>query len=289
MIYRASIVIPAHNEEHRMHSLLTTLVKLCEKESYAIFVVCNGCTDRTVEVASRYPGVEVIEIDEVGKHFALNEGDRRAGDVFPRLYCDADIDIDVGSIERLVETLTTDETIAAGPTVHFDISNCSRSVRNYYRALDSRIVSRWSDVHLSGRGLYGASREARRRFAIFPPVIADDTFFDEQFLVSERRILSDATLTLTTPKTFRELIRIEVRVVTGGREIAPYLPHLGAKSTPDATFHGVLLAKCQTLKQWSMDYRRRDFAPLVTYFAVKIISRAVVSFKKIRRHTVNWR
>ncbi len=272
-----------------MHSLLTTLVKLCEKESYAIFVVCNGCTDKTVEVASQYPGVEVIEIDDVGKHFALNEGDRRAADVFPRLYCDADIDIDVGSIERLVETLTTDEVIAAGPTVHFDVSNCSRSVRNYYRAMDSLIVSRWSDVHLSGRGLYGASREARRRFGIFPPVIADDTFFDEQFHVDERRVLRDATLTLTTPKTFPELIRIEVRVVTGGREIAPYLPHLGAKSAPDVTFRSRLLAKRRTIRQWTKDYRRRDFTPLMTYFAVKIISRVAVSFKKIRGHTVNWR
>jgi glycosyltransferase involved in cell wall biosynthesis len=288
MIYRASFVIPAHNEEHRMRSLLATLAEIREKENYAIFVVCNGCTDRTMEVASEYSGVEVIEIDDVGKHFALNEGDRRAADIFPRLYCDADIQIDVDSIKRIVDTLTTDETIVAGPTVHFDVTNCSRSVGNYYKAMNSLIVSRWSDVHLAGRGLYGASREARRRFEIFPPIIADDSFFDEQFDVTEKRILTDAMLTLTTPKTFRELLRTEVRVVTGGREIAPYLSPSGAELS-HALPHNAFLQKYQTLKQWSKDYRMRDFTPLTTYLALKISSRVVVSTKKLRGRKANWR
>ena len=51
--YRASFVIPAHNEELRMRGLLATLTEDIDDARYAIFVVCNGCTDRTRLVAHR--------------------------------------------------------------------------------------------------------------------------------------------------------------------------------------------------------------------------------------------
>jgi glycosyltransferase involved in cell wall biosynthesis len=289
MTYRASIVIPAHNEEHRMQALLTTLAEIQENAEYAIFMVCNGCTDRTAELASEYRGITVVEINDVGKHFALNEGDRLADDIFPRLYCDADVAIDVKSIERIIATLTTDQSIAAGPTVRFDLTNCTRGVVNYYRAMDSPIVSRWSDEHLAGRGLYGASRKARRHFREFPPAFSDDGYFDAQFDVSEKRILKDATITLSTPKTFRELIATEVRVVTGSKEVQAHLTPAITEAPTNANPDSALQHKFHTLQQWAKDFRRSDIVPLTTYLAVKTLSRVVLYSKKLRGRKVTWR
>jgi glycosyltransferase involved in cell wall biosynthesis len=150
---RASIIIPAHNEESRIRSLLQVLSEASRKEPYAIFVICNGCTDRTREVAEAYEGIRVVEIEEVGKHFALNEGDRLAGDIFPRLYCDADVGIDANSLTRLIEELTTDKAIAAGPNVQYGVDGCSWGVKKYYQALGTPIMVQWLDLLLMGRGL----------------------------------------------------------------------------------------------------------------------------------------
>ena len=72
---RASFIVPAYNEEFRIRGLLQTLTERSIAERCAVFVVCNGCTDRTSEVAREYVGVDVIDISARGKHHALNEGD----------------------------------------------------------------------------------------------------------------------------------------------------------------------------------------------------------------------
>jgi glycosyltransferase involved in cell wall biosynthesis len=136
----ASIVIPAHNEEHRIHGLLQSLSEASLEEQYTIFVICNGCTDRTREVAEAFERTRVVEIEDVGKHFSLNEGDRPAGDIFPRLYCDADIRTDHSSITRMVEQLTTVEPIAVDPTVRHGVEQCSRGIKKYHQALEGSVM-----------------------------------------------------------------------------------------------------------------------------------------------------
>ena len=49
-----SIVIPAHNEEAVIGRLLRSLSD--RKENDEIIVVCDGCSDRTAEIAARSPG-----------------------------------------------------------------------------------------------------------------------------------------------------------------------------------------------------------------------------------------
>ena len=123
MSSRASIVIPAHNEERRIRHLLQSLSDPSIVGLYDVYVVCNGCTDKTRQVAEEYAGITVVEIDGVGKHHALNQGDLLAGDVFPRLYCDADIQVSPSSIEALIEALTTEEIQVAGPAVHYGVQH----------------------------------------------------------------------------------------------------------------------------------------------------------------------
>jgi glycosyltransferase involved in cell wall biosynthesis len=150
---RASIVIPVHNEGHRIRSLRQSLSEAPLTEQYAVFVVCNGCTDRTREVAEGFEGIRVVEIEDVGKYFTLNEGDRLASDVYPRLYRDADIRMGLSSLTRWVDQLATDRVIAAGPTVRYGVDGCSWEIRKYYQALEIPIMTKWLDLHFVGRGI----------------------------------------------------------------------------------------------------------------------------------------
>jgi glycosyltransferase involved in cell wall biosynthesis len=290
---RASIIIPAHNEEHRIRNLLQVLSDVSLEDEYAVFVICNGCTDRTREVAETYEGIRVVEIEEVGKYFALNEGDRLAGDIFPRLYCDADVALDAASLKRMVETLTTEEAIAAGPNVRYGVDGCSWGVKKYYQALGTPIITQWSDLHLEGRGVYGASREARKHFESFPPLYNDDDFFNSRFTETEKVVVPGAVVTVWTPRTVRELVKAETRVVVGNRQFTAYMKQVQGDAGVDTSSREVvpsgLTKKFRTLRRWSRDIRRSDWIPIAVYLSVTGTSRVYLVLQTIRRRKVSWR
>jgi hypothetical protein len=238
-------------------------------------------------VAEEYPGVTVVTIDEVGKHFALNEGDRLAQDVFPRLYCDADVHIDASSVNALVQALTTSRVAVAGPRVEYGVDQSSWGIKMYCRALKSPILSEWLDVHLVGRGLYATSREARKRFDVFPPLFADDKFFDSQFRGDEKHTVSGCHVVLWVPATLRRLIRSEARVAQGNREYASFLesrhPHFESR-------HFVLrnVQRVRTLRIWAKKLRPRDMIPIATYLYVTILAYLRLDVSKARRQQVEW-
>ena len=160
----------------------------------------------------------VVEIAEVGKYLALNEGDRLAGDVYPRLYCDADIRLSPTSITALVEALTPDEVMVAAPEVRSAVEESTWTVKVFFRAVENPLIAQWNYGLLAGRGLYGPSRAARRRFDVFPDLYADDLFFDSQSGPTEKIALSDATAVLRVPVNLRHLMKGEIRVADGNRQ-----------------------------------------------------------------------
>jgi len=78
----ASIIIPAHNEESVIERCLSTLLRGTRQGEFEVIVVANNCNDRTVELASNFEGVKVLDIEPGGKSLALNAGDAEAT-VFP--------------------------------------------------------------------------------------------------------------------------------------------------------------------------------------------------------------
>ena len=96
---RLSIVVPAHDEAV-IGRLLGALAD-GRSPGDELVVVCNGCTDRTAEVARGFPDVHVEELPSGGKPAALNAGDRCVS-TFPRFYVDADVvtTSDSGSARR---------------------------------------------------------------------------------------------------------------------------------------------------------------------------------------------
>jgi hypothetical protein len=289
----ASIVIPAHNEERRIRGLLEALSDPAISGIYDIYAVCNGCSDLTREVAEEYPGIIVVEIPDAGKHFALNEGDRLAGDVYPRLYCDADTLVAASCLKVLVDLLTSKDVKAAGPRVRYGVEKSAWAVKMYFRALDSPLMISWLDQHLTGRGLYGASRAARERFESFPPMFADDLFFDSQFELSEKEIASDCVVTIWVPVKLRALLSGEVRVREGNQQfIAAFQtssvsddPELG--TPPRSRDRSV--SRLKVLRDWWRDLRGRDVVPLTVYLGVNYTAKLLLFVKKKRGHEIRWR
>lgn len=293
MASQASIVIPAHNEELRIRGLLETLSDPSVLGLYDIYVVCNGCSDRTREVAEEYAGVTVVEISDLGKSHALNEGDRLAGDVFPRLYCDADVKISPASITALVTALSTEGVRVVGPAVRYGIERSSRAVQLYFRALESRLMKAWLDEHLTGRGLYGASRAARSRFESFPQLLADDLFFDSRYEPNEKVIVQESVVTVWVPTNLRDLIKAEIRVAGGNQQFRDAEPESGAPvSVPSSRrvrFQARLSNRIAAVRRWAKDPQTDDILPLVTYLAVVTTAETILALRRWRGLHIHWR
>lgn len=112
-----TVLIPAHNEESRLGSTITSL-RQQEPPPRRIIVVADNCTDATVEIA-RTAGVEVIE--------TVNNHDKKAGalnqvlcDLLPQLgdndlvmMLDADTLLDQGFLATASDRFATDRALMA--------------------------------------------------------------------------------------------------------------------------------------------------------------------------------
>ena len=222
--YAASIVVPAHNEAQRIGPLLQVLSDVSRQFNVLVLVVCNGCSDDTVEVARRVPGLVVMELPESSKCAALNAGDAAAQGVFPRLYVDADAQTDGASLLRLVESLRVDRPLAIRPESQPVVSSSSWWVRRCVEGKDLIPSSRqWSELHLEGNAIYGTNAVGRRRFDDFPDIVADDAFFDRMFDPDEKLVVHDALVRIPSPvdlASYRAMLR---RVFAGNEELAQWL------------------------------------------------------------------
>ncbi len=280
---RAAVIVPAHNEARRIGPLLETLAPLATSGTWRVIVVCNGCTDGTEDLVRRWADIELSVIDVSSKTQALNEGDRLAGDLFPRLYCDADLRTDGASLEALAAVLDRSEVVAVGPEVAYGLEAASWVVRQYFAALESAPLSDWLGQHLVGRGLYGLNRAARARFQAFPEVIADDLFVDSVFTSEEKRVVESARVVIWVPQTLRELLRQEVRVAKGNHEYRTLSADGGdgdtrrRPPTPSSAWAAV------------RRLRGRDVVPVGVYVCVAVVSRLAAASRVRRGRQIHWR
>jgi glycosyltransferase involved in cell wall biosynthesis len=118
-----SIIIPAHNEEHRLSESLQMVLNFLQKQPYQaeIIVVENGSHDRTAEIAqsfaARYDNLHLKREAQAGKGLAVRRGMLEAkGDY--RFICDADLSMPIEEINRFLPPILT----------NFDIAIASREV-----------------------------------------------------------------------------------------------------------------------------------------------------------------
>ena len=224
-----AVVIPAHDEESVIGRCLRFAAEL-EPGEAEIVVVANGCQDATARAAARAPGVTVVEVPAAGKAAALNAGDR-ASSAFPRIYLDADIEVDVGALRSMRDRLVPDRPLVCAPAVRFRTEGRPWTVRAFYRIYAGLP---YASENLVGLGIYGVSAAGRRRFGSFPPVTNDDRFVQQLFSPQERVMLRHEEFGVETPRTLAALVAVRTRVAAGNAELASLT---GPAGLPDDVGH----------------------------------------------------
>lgn len=254
--FLASVVIPAHDEERGIARSLTAL--LDGSGAFDVVVVCNGCTDRTAEIARQFaPAVRVIEIAEASKSAAVRTGNR-ATEVFPRLHLDADVTLTGADLLLLLKPFAQEGVLATAPRRVVPRDGCGPIVRWYYDV--------WEQLPqvatgLFGRGAFVLSRDGQERVDALPPVMSDDLAVSDAFAGSERLVVDAATVTVWPPRTMADLLRRRIRVTTGSRQAA----QVGVRSHESVTRPRTLL---------DLARRRPAMVPRIGVFvAVTVIAR----------------
>jgi len=131
-----SFVIPAYNEESYLGACLESiLAQTAGREGmFEIVVVNNASTDRTREVALRYPGVKVVDEPRKGLTFARQAGFlSTSGALIANV--DADSRLTPGWVDRVLTAFANDSELVAlsGPFVYYDLTPLQRiGVRGFY-------------------------------------------------------------------------------------------------------------------------------------------------------------
>jgi len=117
-----SVVIPAYNEEKYIGDCIESVLNHAPLNLLEIIVVCNACTDRTAEVALRYPTVRVVEELRKGTGYARNTGFLQSkGDIIA--YIDADSRIHAEWFPMIESAFAADIGLASlsGPYRFYDL------------------------------------------------------------------------------------------------------------------------------------------------------------------------
>lgn len=136
-----SIIIPAHNEEHRLHNSLDEIIAFLLAQPYQaeVLIVENGSQDRTAEIAQklteRHSNLYLLREPLSGKGLAVRRGMMEAKGEY-RFICDADLSMPVEEINRFIPPQLKD----------FDIAIASREVPGAIRYNEPLYR------HLIGRG-----------------------------------------------------------------------------------------------------------------------------------------
>jgi glycosyltransferase involved in cell wall biosynthesis len=224
-----SIIIPAHDESAVIARCLRGITDSLAPGEAEIIVVCNGCTDTTADIARTFGSlVRVVETPIRSKANALNIGDSSAT-VFPRIYLDADIEVESKVLRDLARLLVdTPGLLAASPRGVVTLEGRGRLVRSFYKVWTSLPYFREGPF---GVGLYAFSRAGRERFDEFPDVISDDGFARLCVSPSERGVSGSGTFRIIPPRTVVGIIRINIRARAGMYQLRTRFPNLYCNET----------------------------------------------------------
>jgi dolichyl-phosphate beta-glucosyltransferase len=114
-----SIIIPAHNEEHRLPPALEKIDAFLKTQPYEaeVIIVENGSKDRTAEIgrqfAASHPYVRVMEVDTRGKGLAVKAGMLAASGEY-RFICDVDLSMPIEEIVKFLPPAADGYDISIG-------------------------------------------------------------------------------------------------------------------------------------------------------------------------------
>lgn len=189
---RLDVIVPAHNEEHRIDRMLTAFRSRLEDPATRFFVAMDHCTDRTEEVVRRHSKVddrvEAISYPKLGKGGVIMETLR---------LCDGELIafVDADCATPPVELLRLSEAAR-----HADVAIATRwhpaSVLPSPRPLSRRIESRvFASMVRTVFGLPYADTQCGAKVmrrhaahAIVPLLSSRDFLFDVDLLITARSL-----------------------------------------------------------------------------------------------------
>lgn len=213
---RVSVIIPAHNEEAVIQRTLRTLLRGAKCSEFEVFVVCNGCSDRTADVAAKESkDIIVIETDEASKTAAINAGLRAASsDVV--ILLDADIDLDTAAARRLAQAASRPGVEVAIGHMDVDTQGADFLVRAFYRV--------WVEHPYLSNGKFAAaialSRAGLARIGELPRIVADDTYLRRLFPPAKVAVAESVHFMVRAPRNVVTLVKVRARSHFGTRQLA---------------------------------------------------------------------
>jgi glycosyltransferase involved in cell wall biosynthesis len=132
---KISLIIPAYNEEKYIGDCLEHALRNSQGKFHEIIVVDNASTDKTSEVASKFPGVKVVKEMEKGLTKARQRGYMEStGDILA--YNDADTRLPTYWYDIVDKTFSNDPEAkisgVSGPYVYFDLGLISKILVKIY-------------------------------------------------------------------------------------------------------------------------------------------------------------
>lgn len=228
-----AIVVPAHNEESILATLLDSLVHLAyPKEQYTIHIVADNCTDNTANIARAREGVCVHErFDEVrrGKGYALNwlfrelESKGLIYDAYVIL--DADSVVVSSFLQSMAEELAQGAQAMQGCN---SVLNVSDSPSTALRLLALTLINHVRPLGRNGLGASAAltgngiclSRALLMRYPWEAYTIAEDYQYYLTLVAHGERVryVPDALVRSEMPTTFAQMRTQDIRWESSGSQ-----------------------------------------------------------------------
>jgi len=222
-----AVVITAHGEGRALARLMARLQPAGPARStrpthltsdLSVVVVAYGSAGNASEIAAGYGSdAQVIAVQPDSKLLAIRAGDAAAIG-FPRVFLDADTEIDERGVRALAARAAEPGVLAVAPERVLDLAGCSLPVRWYYR-----VWTRLPEVRrgLFGRGALAVSEAGHQRLAGLPALLAGDLGASLPFAPAERRVAADAKVTLRPPGSLACLLRTRAELVAAARSWRP--------------------------------------------------------------------
>ncbi|MDO8521677.1 MAG: glycosyltransferase family 2 protein [bacterium] len=137
-----TLIIPAYNEEDYIGQCLDAAIKNSGGKFKEIIVVDNASTDKTAEVAGRYPRVKVVTETRRGTGHARQTGlEYATGNIVA--YIDADTVVPEGWVDRIETEFNDPEVVLlSGPYRYYDAPWYKRWILNSLWWISAPITSR---------------------------------------------------------------------------------------------------------------------------------------------------